>query len=448
MAQFRKDTNQYLRDGKTIFEVVMLADQSGNIIGPANPSGMAVDAFGRARVSNPFTLFDSFHRYADNGKASTANSATGSSFYHDANSGSIVCSLDTSNNSYVYRETNRVFAYQPGKSLQILNTFVLAPKKPGLRQRFGYFGAQNGFFLEVDGNDVYFVKRSFSTGTLVETRVAQADWNVDIMDGSNTGLPQPDGTPITNRNPSGLTLDLSKAQILFHDVEWLGVGSTRVGFVIDGQLIHCHSWHNANQANNTYMTTGCLPVRAEIQNTANTDNASNLRIICTTVISEGGYELRGKARSIGHEPNAVYDLTTAGTYYPVAAIRLKSERADGIVIPKTVDVVGIASAGSVLKYRVISGATVSGGQWVSAGSDSSVQYNMNATSFSGGTEFRTGYVTVTNQSSSPVSLGDDTFKYQLERNSFANTNTVFLIAVAGQKDGNDTLVSLGWEEVT
>jgi len=58
MAQFRKDTYQYLPDGKTIFETVMLADQYGNIVGAANPSGMAVDAFGRARTSAPLTLFE------------------------------------------------------------------------------------------------------------------------------------------------------------------------------------------------------------------------------------------------------------------------------------------------------------------------------------------------------------------------------------------------------
>ena len=65
MAQYRKDTHQYLPDGKTIFEVVMLADQYGNQIGPANPTGSAIDAFGRARVSQPFTLMDSFHRFSD-----------------------------------------------------------------------------------------------------------------------------------------------------------------------------------------------------------------------------------------------------------------------------------------------------------------------------------------------------------------------------------------------
>ena len=75
MAQYRKDTNQFLPQEKTLFETVMLADRYGNVIGGANPSGMAVDAFGRARISSPLTLFDSFHRFQDNGKIGTANSA-------------------------------------------------------------------------------------------------------------------------------------------------------------------------------------------------------------------------------------------------------------------------------------------------------------------------------------------------------------------------------------
>lgn len=446
MAQFRKDTNQYLSQEKTIFEVVMLADQYGNVIGPANPSGMAVDAFGRARTSQPLTLFDSFHRYQDNGKVGTANGSN-TTVVHDANSSSIICRVSSANGDYVYRESNRVFAYQPGKSLQVFQTFVMAPAQSGLRQRFGYFGKENGFFLEQDGTNIYFVRRSKSSGTVIETRVAKADWNVDTLDGTNIGG-WSEGQQTSNRNPSGLTLDLTKSQILFLDIEWLGVGSVRMGFVINGKLIHCHTFNHANIANNTYMTTACLPVRAEIENTATTANASNLRIICSTVISEGGYELRGRPKTVGHEPNSVYDLATAGTYYPVAAMRLKSDRADGIVIPRDIKLAGISTSGSVIRYKVVVGANVSGGLWIDAGSDSSVQYNMNATTYTGGTDYVSGYLTVTNQSSSPVTLDNQLFRYQLERNSLANTNSTFVIAVAGQKNGDDVLACIDWEEIT
>lgn len=446
MAQFRKDTNTYLPQEKTLFEVVMLADQYGNVIGPANPSGMAVDAFGRARVSQPLTLFDSFHRYGDNGKIGTANSA-GTTVTHDANSSSVICSIGTTSGNYVYRESNRVFAYQPGKSLQILQTFVMAPAQTGLRQRYGYFGSENGVFLEQDGHNIYFVRRSKSNGTVTETRVAQADWNIDTVDGSNTG-PTVEGNPVANRNPSGLALDLTKAQILFHDIEWLGVGSVRAGFVINGKFVHCHTWNHANIVDNTYMTTACLPIRCEIENTATTGNTSNLRIICASVMSEGGYELRGRPRTVGQNPNTSYTLSTASTFYPVVALRLKSERADAIVVPKNISVLGLTGNGTRIAYRIITGATVTGGTWVDAGTDSAVQYNITGTAQSGGTSHVNGFAYVAQQGGNAIQLSDGEFQFQLERNSFAGTNSTFILAVAGYGNGDTCIGSIDWQEVT
>ena len=187
MAQFRKDTHQFLSDGKTIFETVMLADQYGNIVGAANPSGMAVDAFGRARISTPLTLFDSFNRYADNGKFNYSNTA-GGTYGFISNTSSIDMTLTTTSGASVYRETKKVFAYQPGKSLQVLITFVMNTSKTNLRQRVGYFGSNNGFFLEQNGTTIQFVKRSSVTGSVVDTPITQSNWNIDKLDGTGPSL--------------------------------------------------------------------------------------------------------------------------------------------------------------------------------------------------------------------------------------------------------------------
>ncbi len=210
MAQFRTDTSRYLPNCNTIFEVVMLADPYGNRIGPANPSGMAVDAFGRARVAMPLTLFDSSHRYRDNGLWSTSNTA-GTTYAFSQNEGLVNLNITTGANQEIIRETAKVFSYQPGKSLQVMNTFVMAPAKTGLRQRVGYFGANNGLYLEQSNSDIYFVERNYTSGTLKENRVRQIDWNIDTLLGN------------VSSSPSHLTLDLTKAQILFHDIEWLGL---------------------------------------------------------------------------------------------------------------------------------------------------------------------------------------------------------------------------------
>lgn len=430
MAQYRKDIYSYLQDNKTLFEVVMLADQYGNLIGPSNPSGMAVDAFGRARSAQPLTLFDSFNRYQINGGFVTSNTATGNTTYN-ANTSTVSLNIDTTSGAKVTRETTKVFAYQPGKSLQVLSTFVMDAGKTGLRQRIGYFNDLNGVFLQQSGTTISFGIRSNTSGTPTDILASKENWNVDTLDGAG---------------PSKLTLDLTKAQIFFCDMEWLGVGSVRCGFVINGQLIHCHTFHHANITSDVYMTTACLPVRCEIENTATTASASTLKQICSTVISEGGYELRGRPLSIGS--TSLVDLTTAGTFYPVQSIRLRSDRLDAIVVPKDINLLGVGN-NTRLHWKVIKGATITGGVWANVASDSSVEYNSNtAATISGGTTVTEGYVGINNQSSETITLDSGLFKYQLERNGFTNVATTFTLAVTGAANGDDALGAIMWEEIT
>lgn len=433
MAQFRKDTHQYLADGKTIFEVVMLADQYGNLVGPSNPTGMSVDAFGRARSSQPLTLFDSFHRFADNGKFNTANSAGGTSSFI-ANTASVDLTVDTTSTHYVYRESKRIFAYQPGKSLQVFNTFAMNAAKTGLRQRVGYFGSNNGFFLERNGTGVSFVKRSSANGSVVDTPAAQSTWNIDKLDGTG---------------PSLLTLNLDNPQILFIDIEWLGVGSARMGFVIDGKLIHCHSFHHANQDNSVkgaYMQTACLPIRYEIENTGTTASNSTLKQICSSVISEGGYHLEGKPRTTPSDITG-RQLPTAGTFYPVQAIRLNPDYKDGIALPTGIDLLPISSAN--YQWKLVQDATITGVVWANTASDSIVQYNSNTTAtMSGGTTLATGFITSTVQAAGSAQIRDSIFKYQLERNSFANTVSTLTLAVTCGTATSNCAGTMTWEEVT
>jgi hypothetical protein len=149
----------------------------------ANSEGSTnFDSFGRMRVSNPLTLFDSSHRFADNGLWSTST-ATGGTATFNATQGLVDLDVTAASGSQVIRETTKVFSYQPGKSLLNLNTFVMSPAKTGLRQRVGYYGAANGYYLELNDSTVSFVERSSVSGSLVNTPVAQANWNVDPLNG-------------------------------------------------------------------------------------------------------------------------------------------------------------------------------------------------------------------------------------------------------------------------
>jgi len=431
MAQYSKQKVDYLNDGRSIFEVVMIADQFGTLVGPSNPSGMAVDAFGRARSSSPVTLFDSFHRYKDNNKFATSNTA-GANVQYNANTSTVLMNVDTTLNAEAIRETKLVFSYQPGKSLQIINTFVMGDAKAGLRQRIGYFGPENGVFLERLGNEIAFVVRSNANNTVVEDRVVQSSWNIDKLDG--------DGV-------SKKTLDLEKSNIFFIDVEWLGVGSVRCGFVIDGQLIHCHSFHHAGLEDDVYMSTAVLPVRYEIKNVTATTSSSTLKQICSTVISEGGYSLMGRPRTFGFEPTSQYALTTAGTYYPVLSFRINPAYPDSIIIPTDIDILPINTG--VYRYKVVKGGTVAGAVYANTSTNSIVQYNTNASAtFSGGEDLTSGYISTTNQAGGVVNLSDGLFQFQLERDSLANTFTPLTILIASANNTSNVMVSMDWEEIT
>lgn len=398
-----------------------------------------IDAFGRFRISSPFTLFDSFHRFQDNGKIVEFTSNTAFSSY-DSNSASIVMTVGSNMGDCIYRESTKVFAYQPGKSLLILQTFTMNPPKQGLRQRQGYFDVSSGIYLQQDGLTLSFVRRSSVSGTLKENIVPKGSWNVDNMDGNG---------------PSKFTLDITRCQIMFMDIEWLGVGSVRIGFVIEGKFCICHIFHHANQQSTPmsdtslpYMVTACLPVRAEVENTEFTSTSSQHRLICTSVISEGGYELRGRSRTAGHvNLDAPYSIPTKNTFYPVVSIRLKSTRLNAIVIPKQFSIIGVVA--SDYRWALISGASITGGTWTSTGGDSSVEYTITSTNaITDGTIVKSGYFTSTTNTSPSISLDADVFKYQLERNTFTNTAYTFTLAVSAKGSNNAVLGSIDWEEVT
>jgi len=407
-----------------------IADLNATIL-PESVGPMAIDAFGRQRVSTPLTLFDSSHRYRDNGLWNTSTASGGVAVF-SSNEGLVNLEVNNTNGSQVLRETTKVFSYQPGKSLLVFNTFVMAPAQTNLRQRVGYFGTQNGIYIQLNNSTLSFVERSLVTGVVTETVVNQSAWSVDKMDGTG---------------PSGVTLDITKAQILFMDIEWLGEGTVRVGFVIDGNFILCHRFNHANLITSTYITTASLPLRYEITNTGATAISSTLKQVCSTVISEGGYELKGTQQSVGIPITAPRNLAVAGTYYPVISIKLKASYLDAVVIPTALSIMGVATG--IYNWKVIATGITTGGTWVSAGVNSSIEYNITGTSFAGGRTLASGFLTSSTQASVTLDiLKDALFAFQLERDSFTSTPYELTLVVAASTNTELVYASMDWEEVS
>lgn len=401
---------------------------------PVSIGGTNLDAFGRLRVSNPLTLFDSSHRYADNNLWATSITGTAAATFSQ-DEGLVNLTVGSASGDQIIRETIKVFSYQPGKSLLVMSTFVFGDAKANLRQRVGYYGAANGLYFERDGTTNYMVERSSVTGALVNLRVPQSEWNQDRLDGTG---------------PSGITLDSSKSQILYTDIEWLGLGTCRMGFIINGAFVPAHNFNHANLTLTTYITTASLPLRYEMTNTAATSGASTLKQVCSTVISEGGYELRGAQLSAGTTITAPKTLTTAGTFYPVVSIRLKSTRLDAIAILTAISILGVTNNANY-KWEVVMQGTTTGGTWVSAGANSGVEYNITGTAFSstGGRILATGFFQGSNQGSNSVDiLKEALFTSQLERQPFTATPYELTLACTSAGNGDQVLGSVDWEEIS
>lgn len=388
-----------------------------------NISTGGYDAFGRLQVAQPQTLFESQHRYEQNRKFYTVSTGSGSISYN-ANSSSVNMTVTTASGDKVIRETKRIFPYQPGKALEIFNTFTMAPGQTNLRQRVGYFSTENGIFLEKVGDTVYWVLRSNTSGGLVETRVAQSQWNADVMDG--TGI-------------SGITLDTTKALIQFVDIEWLGVGTVRCGFIVNGIIIVTHRFNHSNINTSTYMTTASLPIRYEIENTGSIVTGASLEHICNSVVSSGGYTPRGIQHVAGRGLN-YYGAATAGTFYHLVSLRLDSTRLDDIVIPTDVNV--LTSSNQNLEFRLISNGTFATGlTWTNA--TNSVQYSITNTAVTSiDSVLATRYIV--NKGESSGFTREELEVLQLERDN-SGAITLSLIAAA---DSNNTNISgnLSWIE--
>lgn len=390
-----------------------------------------IDAFGRLKVSQPFTLFDSQHRYQENDKWDTSTS-TGGSITFRTNESAVDINVTTTSGSKVTRETKRVFAYQPGKSLLILSTFVFASKKTNLRQRIGYFGTQNGIYLEQNNNDVYLVLRTYVGGSVDDStyRVAQSSWNGDRFDGTGE---------------SGRTIDFTKANIMWMDVEWLGVGDVRVGFIVDGRPVIAHTFHNDNLRTTTYMTTASLPLRMEIENTGTTDSVSTAKQICNSVMSEAGYEGFSKRYNVTKNGSAGTTLTTAGTQYPMVGIRLNSSRLDSVIVPSNISAVleeTVSNKPDTILYRILLNPTVTGGSWINH-YNGNVDYNITATSVSGGTDIIGGYIS--SSGSLTVSNIND-FNFQLGRTQ-AGVSDIFMVTFTPINSGAIVYCDLSWFEI-
>ena len=389
----------------------------------------AYDAFGRLRVSNPLTIFDSKNIMSKNTLFDEALTGSGGVTY-TANKSTVNLNVTEVSGDKVIRQSKRVMSYQPGKSLLNLNTFVMNTLTANLKQKIGMFDANNGIFFYADGTTLKIVRRTYVTGSPADTEISQSSWNGDKLNGTGA---------------SGYTLNPTLATIMFMDFEWLGMGSVRVGFVIDGKFITAHTFYNANSLSTVYMQTANLPIRYEIETAATLAAGTyTLQQVCSTTMSEGGYAPEGIRQMIGtSQINAGVNLTTVNTYYNLATIRIKSGRPYAVIVPSGLDVLNISN--NDFEFGLFVNATPSSAFSYTSFSDN-VEYDLTTVDLTAtGTRIAGGYM---GGKTSPFSIGEGfVFANQLGQTISGTSDTLTLGVRTGSANG-DVSALLKWYDLT
>lgn len=298
------------------------------------------DAFGRTRVAVGLTLFDSKLLSSDAPSLfwddqQTSGSGTSSTYSQDDARFRLAVSDATAGTRI--RQTFRRFNYQPGKSQLIMITFNPRGGQAGIVKTVGLGDSTNGLFFSMNGTTPSFVVRKNGSDRIF----GQSEWNNDRLDGQGY---------------SGYTLDTSKVHILFIDFEWLGVGTVRFGFIIDGAFVVCHVVQHANVVDAVYMSTPNLPLRYSISNSGS-GVAASLDCICSSVQIEGGSESDGVERSVDGGTSGLTTLNDDSTY-PILGLRLKSTHFGSTVKPMAFSLVCTSTA--VYRYIVCFNPTFTG----------------------------------------------------------------------------------------
>lgn len=259
--------------------------------------GPNLDAFSRLRVSNPLILHNNQFTYDLTPIImEQITNGSGATITHDTTDRCALMTFSsTPTGGKAYMQSFEYLPYQPGRSQLIFVTFNMIAAVANVLKFAGYSDGVNGIEFQNNGTTNQFVIYSGS-GVGNET-VAQNSWNLD---------------PLNGNGPSGITLDVTKTQILVIDIQALYVGRVRVGFDIGGEIVYVHEFLHANIELHPYIQTANLPVRCGMTCTGTV--STTMKFICSAVISEGGSEDINVYGYTFQQDTGVVNVGTGGTH--------------------------------------------------------------------------------------------------------------------------------------
>jgi len=141
----------------------MKASTAGTLA--SGSTSTAVDAFGRQRVSEVYTLNDYKHIYAIDNNFVDFTASNGTITFNP-NRSSVTLAVPATSGSRAVHQTKMYHNYMPGKSQLILSSVVMGAAQAGVIKRTGYYDDHNGIFIEQDQTgSLQLVIRSSTNGT-------------------------------------------------------------------------------------------------------------------------------------------------------------------------------------------------------------------------------------------------------------------------------------------
>lgn len=380
-------------------------------------------SIGALRIVESQNVFESLFSFDKQSLVWDEQLVSGGTSTFNSNTNSVDMTLPTTNGASVVRQTFRRIHYNPSRTVQVFSAGTLGAPKANVRKRIGQFDVSDGLFFEHDGLTVNVVRRSSTSGSVVDTKIAQSSWNIDKFDGTG---------------PSGVTIDFTKHQLFYMQYAFQGFGDLVFGFYHNGRVRFCHRIAIANVIAVPSMKTGHLPCRIEITNTAASASSTTISYNSFTVKNEGkDSDQEGQVRSYSGAALKTVAVTTT----PVISIRLASGFEKAIVdLVKTS--IFVQSADEVI-WTIYLSPTLTGSTF--ATTSSFVNIDTAATTMTGGTELLSGVLSQNNNSGEIVqdllSAVNSYFGVSL-----AGTPTIITLAARSRAGTADVLSTVVWKE--
>jgi hypothetical protein len=441
MAQWKSDTQTFDQLISRRYEVMVVADASGNVNSSYNPLFISeapgsYTSKNRQKVSDYQTVF--FNTFQYNIESDVWDQAlyTNGTATFNANTNNVDLAVTNEIGSKVIRQTKNAMRYIPGRTSTLTYAMRLGITTAGIRKRIGLFDENDGFFFEFgDTGDYHCVVRSKTTGSVVDRRVDRADWNGDKLDGTG---------------PSGIILNPNTQQMINFEYEWYGAGQIIFSFTIDGRSHIIHTFNNGNVLSVPWASTPFLPIRLELENLTGGQTGGPFYLYqgSNSLISEGTPDKLGISAN-KTSPITGTRMGSANAWYPVLSIRLAADNLKGIVLPTFFQVATIDNTS--IFYKLVKNPVIGtgGSSWTSLEDQNSfsefqIYTNPSAiTEANSGVQLDSGFVI--SGSGTGIALNKDVV-LQIGRSSLGTVSDVITILAASPGTGKDAVAALTWIE--